>query len=319
MTLARSIRLSVLAAPVCFALACTVTEDDGDSPTAPSLDASAPPGQDASTGEAGTDLGDCVRYTPAEIAGSRSGAFTSNTDVATIPLPVTDVGGGLLKITVAAQTQATEVSVWLGQGDKKDEARWEASVLDDATGSFYVRLAGGLAYELRAHPTNFRDDRTNAYTVTWTYEPLVDCYEANDTLAAAKRIPVGTPIEAYLHAGIGPDDSRLVGTQAEDWYVFELAESKVTTLRVNVPGDNTAYFSVVDGDGEEIACDDPNFGMGTSSTDTAETMTSCVATLAPGRYWIKGAIANSEYPGTGIGEPVPPSWNRAYTLTVDAQ
>ncbi|MCZ2250009.1 MAG: hypothetical protein LC111_14720 [Bacteroidia bacterium] len=314
MTLSRTslVGISLLACTAFGLLACSVKVND----TAPT-DRPVPEKNDPGTD--GGDLGECAIYTPTAIVGSKSGTFASGADVVSIPLPATDVGGGLLEVTISAQTQAMEVAIWLSEGEKKDEARMENAVLDDQTGTFYVRLHGGKAYELRAHATNFRDDRTNGYTISWKYEPLVDCYEDNDTRESAKRIPINTPIKAYLHVGIGPDDSHLVGPTADDWYTFELTEPKTAQLRVNVPGDNTAYFSVRNADDVEVTCDDPNFGMGTSATDTAEEMTSCVATLAPGKYWIKGAISNSEYPGTGIGEPVPPSWNTAYTLTVETK
>ncbi|MBX3226415.1 MAG: hypothetical protein KIT84_44665 [Labilithrix sp.] len=273
------------------------------------------------TGDAGPsgDLGECVTYQPAAIDGTKSGTFTSGTDVVSIPLAATDVGGGLLKVTAAAQTQALEVSLWLGEGEKKDEARWEGGALDGETQTFYFRLHGGKSYELRAQATNYRDDKTNGYTVTWAYEPLVDCYEGNDTREAAKRIPVNTPIKAFLHAGIGPNDGRLVGPTADDWYWFELAEQRSVTMRVNVPGDNTAFFSVRDGEDVEVSCDDPNFGVHTSATDTAEDMASCSATLAPGKYWVRGGLGNSEEPGTGPGDAVPRTWNTPYTLTIDAK
>lgn len=324
MTLARAsiVTISILASAGVGLVACSVQENDAPAPAdCPTPDGAAPaPDGGGGGGDVdGGDLGECVVYTPASISGTKSGTFASNTDVVSIPLPATDVGGGLLKVTIAAQTQALEVSLWLGEGEKKDEGRWEASVLDEENGAFYLRLHGGKAYELRAHALNFRDDRTNGYTVSWEYEPLVDCYEGNDTRESAKRIPVDTPIKAYLHAGIGPDDGRLVGGTADDWYTFELTEAKAAKLRVNVPGDNTAYFSVRNGEDVEVTCDDPNFGMGTSATDTAEDMESCVATLAPGKYWIKGGIANSEDPGTGIGETPPRSWSSAYTLTLETQ
>ena len=86
------------------------------------------------------------------------------------------------------------------------------------TGSFHVRLQGNTTYELRVVPLNFRDDEPNGYTVEYAYEPLVDCYEANDTRETAKRIPLDTPIKAFLHPGIGPNSSRIVSFTADDWY-----------------------------------------------------------------------------------------------------
>ncbi len=322
MTLHRAslVTLSLLASAALGLLACTTTERESSAMAdCPAPDGGVPSTPQSDAGVDGGDRSECNAYTPAAIAGSKSGTFASGSDVVSIPLPKTDVGGGLLKVTMTAQTQAMEVALWRGDGAKKDEARWEASVLDEESGTFYLRLHGGTAYELRAHTTNFRDDRTNGYAISWEYEALVDCYEGNDTRESAKRIAINTPIKAYLHAGIGPDDSRLVGPTADDWYTFELAEKKTATLRVNVPGESTAYFSVRNGEDTEVPCDDPNFGMSTNATDTAEDMASCVATLAPGKYWIKGGLANSEDPGTGTGDPLPRSWNGAYTLTVEAK
>ncbi len=311
--------LSMLSALGAVLIACTVQDNSSSPDSCPTPDGGpAEVTQDGGTpdGATGEDLGECTPYTPATIAGTKTGSFAANDDVVTIPLPATDVGGGLLKITMTAE-RALETSIWLLEGEKKDEGRWEAGVMDGETGSFHVRLQGNTTYELRVVPLNFRDDEPNGYTVEYAYEPLVDCYEANDTRETAKRIPLDTPIKAFLHPGIGPNSSRIVSFTADDWYWFELPEERSVTLRGNLPGDNTAYFSVRDSEDATVYCDDRNFGMSTDSASTAQDVATCTGTLPAGKYWVKAAIDNSEYPGTGTGEPVPTSWNNPYTLTIE--
>lgn len=306
--------------------ACTIENDsapngtDGGSTSSSSSGGtsgtSSSSGGSSGSPDGGGDKGECTVYTPASLDGERTGTFASAQEVVSIPLTATDVGGGLLEITVTAASQPLEVGLWLNEGEKKDEARCEGAAMHNETATFTVRLTGSKAYELRALPLDFREEESNQYTVRWRYQPLIDCYEHNDTRETAKRVPVDTPIEAYLHAGVGPDESRIVGASATDWYRFELEESKTVTLKANLPGDNTAYFSVRNAQDVEVTCNDPNFGMGIGATETSQTPSSCDATLAAGTYWVLAAIGNSEYPSTGPGEAVPTSWNTPYSFTL---
>jgi len=293
--------------------ACTVTT----TPSGPAGDAGLVP--EASTGDAG-DLGDCVDYVPASLSGTKTGAFTAKDDVIKIELPQTDIGGGLLEVTLTAQTQSVAAEVWLLSGEKRNEARTNAVVLDGQTGATTVRLHGKTTYELRVLANNYEDGRSNGYTVAYTYTPLVDCYEGNDTRSAAKRVPVNVPIRAYLHPGIGPDDGTLVGPTAADHYTFELDEPKKVTLRGALPaGGTTAYFAVKDASAADVPCDDPQERMGTDPTATTRDVATCTAQLPAGKYWVEVAYANSGPAATGVGSPVPAEWKAPYTMTIEAK
>lgn len=284
-------------------------------PSTTPADASTPTDATATDGGA-ADRGECTDYTPAKVDAAKSGTFASAQDVVKLPLPTTDVGGGLLAITMKATSQPFEVGVWLLEGDKASEQRTEADVDADGTASYTARLAGGKTYELRITPLDFRADKANGYGVEAKYEPLVDCYEGNDTRAAAKRIPTDRAITAHLHAGIGPNDSRLVGPTGDDWYWFELAEPKKVSLALTIPGESTAYFQLRDAKDEVVRCEDPNESVEMPGTETRETFTTCAASLEAGRYWVRAGLANSEEPSTGPNLAVPKSWREPYTLTV---
>lgn len=308
--------LSCVAAIACAHGGCSIA-------TAPTTaDAAASDGAtvdvSAIDGGGGVDRGECTDYTPSRIDGRKAGTFSSADEVVTIDLPRTDVGGGLLRVTIRAETQPLEVGVWLPDGEKRDEQRTEGGAEKGQTSTFTARLGGGLTYQLRAYPLDYRSDGTNGYALEYSYTPLVDCYEGNDTRATAKRIPLNVPVEAHLHPGIGPHDGRLVGPTAEDWYWFDLTEPKKVSLSIRVPGDNTAYFRLLDGNDREVACDDPNFGIGMSATETQESFRSCTGPLGAGRYWVQAGLGNSEYPSTDPDAPVPVSWKEPYTLTVEA-
>lgn len=316
MTLHRASLTTLVFASSLMALApfayggCTVTTTGGAS------DASTSPDVTAADSGATTDRGECTEYTPAKLNTSKSGQFASAEDVVKVALPPTDVGGGLLTITMKATSQPFEVGVWLLEGDKASEQRTEADVAADGTASFTARLAGGKAYELRLTPLDFRADKPNGYGVEAKYEALVDCYEGNDSRAAAKRIPTDRAITAYLHAGIGPNDSRLVGPSGDDWYTFDLTEAKKVSLSIAIPGESTAYVQLRDAKDEVVRCDDPNFGVEMPGTETKESFTTCTTSLGPGRYWIKAGLANSEEASAGPNVAVPTSWRTPYTVTV---
>ena len=294
--------------------ACTVEPADGEPSTAGDAGSDSPstPAEDAET----EDRGEWTEYTPAEIEGTESGEFTANDDVKSFDLPATDLGGGLLHVTVSPHN--VEVGLWLAEGEKADEQRWEGSYSDpeQASGSFYLRLHGGKSYQLRAYPLNYSVDEPNPYRVSWTYEPLVDGYEPNETVEQAKRIPISKPISAYAHA-IGPD-SRLVGSVADDWYKFELTEDKTVKLSVDRGAEHSSYFAVLDGEGAPVSCADTNFAMSIGPAQPGTVFETCEGPLSAGTYWVHVGIGNSEYPGTGTGEELPPHFKANYTFTVDA-
>lgn len=284
----------------------------------------------ARTDDATTDLGECVPYTGAEISGTSSGSFASADEIVKIALPVTDVGGGLLRVTYQAHNQPMVGSIWLGEGARSDEARHVTAAFGpgvaDSTAVVYYRLAGNKRYEIGVQSYSFDDSGEDDYTITYAYEPQPDCYEANDTRSAARRIPLDTTITASLHAGIGTEDGDIVSATGEDWYTFELTAPKVVQLRGFLPGKegadgvNSAMLTIFTADGTTAA--DCGGGEGSFETDPVsptESVETCEGTLAAGTYYVRLGYFVSQYAVTGNNEAPHRSWNTPYTFIVSAR
>jgi hypothetical protein len=281
-------------------------------------------------GKASGDVGACVTYAPAVISGTKTGLFTSASDVVKVALPETDVGGGLLKVTYVADAGPIVGSLWLGEGEKKGLPRHETSAFGAAVGNaptsvVYYRLAGKKRYEVGVKPFSFGDGQKNGYSLTYVYEAQTDCYESNDTIAVAKQIPVNKPITASLHTGIGTDDQDLVSETGVDWYTFELASPKTVHLEATLPGKdgpdgkNTAMFTVLTADGTTTAACSDGENLQTDPVAPKEAVETCKGSLAAGKYFVKLAHFTSQYGATALNVAPDKSWNTPYTFTIHAK
>lgn len=277
--------------------------------------------------DGGGDLGECVSYAPASISGKKTGVFTS-AEVVKIPLPETDVGGGLLKVTYT-QDAPVVGSLFLPEGASAADPRAETGAFGPGIGSggpgvVYYRLAGKKAYELGVKPFSFDDTKAN-YGVEYVYEPLVDCYEANNSLAAAKRVPVNETITAYHHTGIDTNDTGSLNESGDDWYFFELSSEKRVKLKGVLPGKdgatggNSALFTVYTADGEAQPACSGSGAFETNPVSDTEAVETCDGALSAGKYFVKLAHFVSQPSSSGVNESFNKSWNTAYTFKIEAQ
>lgn len=318
---------AILATLVVTSFACTVTnntatEKDGGAGTNDAGETSV-----ADSGvDGGKDVGECVPYAPANLSGKSTGTFTSDA-VVKIPLPETDVGGGLLKVTYT-QAGAVVGSIFLPEGTNAAAPRVETTPFGPGVGAevgvVYYRLAGKKTYELGIQSFSF-DPAKASYTVEYSYEPLIDCYEANDSRAAAKRIPVNTTITAYHHTGIGTDDTSSVNATGDDWYSFELAAQKTVKLKGVLPGKdgpdggNSAQFVVYTEDGTTTVDCVGNGSLTTDPVSATEAVETCEAALPAGKYFVKLAHFVGQPSASALNESFNKSWNTPYTFSVEAK
>lgn len=282
-------------------------------------------------GDAAAEPNDCVPYTPATIAGTASGSFTRADEVVRVDLPRTDVGGGLLEVNYVANGVPLNGRLFLGAGT---DFRAETGDFGDglgggATPTIYYRLAGERSYQLGVLPADFDEARPsrNVYKLTYTYQPLADCYEANDTAAAAKRIPTNTLITASGHAGITEPDFLNVKVSGTDWYAFTLAAPRKVTLRATLPGmgreggGNSGSFAILEEDGEtEVGCEGGNGTAATSHVAPTEQVQTCAVTLPAGRHLVRYSSSFVSDPAASAVNVTPPvSWTTPYTFTVVAE
>jgi hypothetical protein len=332
--MSRFVSVSALAAVVVLVplYACTLTNAtgvvDGGADAGTAADGAT---ADGATADAdGSDLGECVRYTPAVIAGKKEGSFASRDDVVSVVLPETDVGGGLLKVTYTGKNLPLVGSIVLAEGPRAEEDRFTTRPIGPGATStpstvVYYRLHGKKRYQLRTKPFSFDDAGPNGYSIDYTYQPLIDCYEDNDARTSAKRIPVNTTITAFEHAGIETNDSLLVRDSGQDWYWFELPREQRVKLKGFLPGKdgadgaNAALFYVTASDGET----EPGCATGSRfSTDPVadtENVETCEGILPAGKYFVRLAHFTSQPAGWDADEAIHASWNTPYTFVVEAK
>ncbi len=258
---------------------------------------------------------ECVPYTPAAVTGSESGTLTALDERATRPITIDDLGGGLVEVRVSA-SHGTVAEVRL-QGRPIAELSQGVSVrVSDDVGErrFVFRAQGGKTYDVELSPVVTPPEGGQTWTISWSYQPNVDCFEPNDTASTAKRIRLDEPVEAYAHAGIVEGDGVLVGPSLVDFYRFELTEKTTVQLVAKRPGTEVLVFEFWNAatDASWLVSTD---GQAESNVESA----SEELELNAGTHHVRVVAFVSQQATweTTEGEaPFPTTWNQPYTLTV---
>lgn len=252
---------------------------------------------------------ECVRYTPASVSGAESFSLAASGDQRVVTMaPITDPGGGLLRVTLRG-THAAEI---IARRVGSQQEQFGVSVLvGDAVDSraFLLRAQGGERYELVVTLLGDPQGQAVSHTVTWAYEPNVDCYEHNDTPASARRIPLDRPITAFAHGGVVADDGLLVGPSFADFYRFVLTAPRKVTLAVRKPSDTAYTFELwSEADGVLAAVDHLASGGVEATSPEVE--------LGVGVHLVRVGTFVSQPSTLQTTDPLPADWNQPYTLTV---
>jgi hypothetical protein len=164
-------------------------------------------GGSGGTAGAGGSGGDAC-YEPSVAEGSESGSWSEPNEENSIDITVPgDPGGGLVRIRLTADHP--EAIPWLNvlsMNELNGGAILSGSAVDTANeqewnGVFVA--APNESYRLLAHEFFNAPPEAHpvSYTIAWTFESTVDCYEPNDTLATASPIALGEVVEARLLGG----------------------------------------------------------------------------------------------------------------------
>ena len=199
--------------------------------------------------------GSCYEATPAN--GVETGAWSMPNERATHDITVpADPGGGLVRLKVTVDH--TDAIPWLnvhGIDDVDGSAVLSGSAVETANeqvwnGAFVA--APGSTYRLTTY--EFFNAEANehpvGYTLDWTFESIVDCYEPNDSLATASRVARGEEVEAYFVAG-----HRIGGAPESvlDHYAFDVdAPGTVTFHALTSPSNTTIRMRMFRPDESQI-------------------------------------------------------------------
>ena len=256
---------------------------------------------------------ECVTYVPDVVQGQVSGAFTETAVERRLPFGADDLGGGLFRIVITADGPIDTVVRRRGApaGEDHPSGHLITDFGTSATHTIVFRAQGFDRYELVASPfVSVAAGAQLTYDVRWTYEPVVDCYEQNDTQAQARRIPLGRAITAFGHAGAIAGESVLIGASLVDYYRVVLAEPRTVRLVVRKPNDVALSFELLDATGAAQAAVDP---VGAGNTD----LVSEEVALAAGTWFVRVTPFVSQFSlVSGQTVEVPAEWTQPYTLTV---
>lgn len=272
-----------------------------------------PPQCPASTTPA-TDRGECSSEQPQATTGQQSGAWTPTALHARVPLTIADPSGGLVEVTLTVTDVPGEVGVTVpGDPDYRSGVlAWVDEQPPRKTRRFTFRAQGQQTYELdvAAFSTPGAGESA-AWTVSWRYTPNPDCYEPNDTLAAAKRIPLDVPITAFAHPGIRPGEVVLVRNGLLDFYRFELSAPTTVRLAVKQPYEAQVSFELWDGAANAPLAATDLFAAPDVVSTSAE------VELAAGTWYVRVSPFVDDYGATPDDQPAPAYWSLPYTLTVE--
>lgn len=252
----------------------------------------------------------CVKYEPAKVAGNQRGVWKTREDQQVVAIDVSDPGGGLVKVTIGVTGTPTTANVRVkGLTGEANEVGVNVGAGGEKQGGFVFRAQGGQHYELVLKPFVGLADGDNSYSLSWSYEPLVDCYEHNDTKETARKIAVGESVQADAHAGMIAGDGLRVGPALVDFYKFELTAKTKLRLAVTKPDDSALVFEVLDAQDAGLASVDP---VGAGGTE----LVSDDAELEAGTYWVRVAAFVGQATTQDSKEPIPAGWNRPYKFSL---
>jgi hypothetical protein len=255
---------------------------------------------------------DCVQYTPDAVEGAHDGAWATIEDVVVLPIDIADPGGGLVEVTLTIGDTPTSIDVLRrGAPDEEIHVGVLAGAEAERTEAFVFRAQGDHEYDLVVKPfVSPTDEGDDSFHVEWRYTPLVDCYEHNQSVAAARRIPLDTPITAHAHPGIIAGDGALVGPGVLDFYAVELAEPTRVRLAVTKPDDTPLVFEFWDPAIEYGIVGVDSLGAGGVELHSDE------LELAPGTHIVRVAHFDAQPSTWNLRDPLPAGWTGPYTLTV---
>lgn len=267
-------------------------------------------------GSDGEEAGECIEsntecqtYTPDEVDGEANGTLADAESEGIIPIQIGDVGGGLVAVTLSALDPTSVIVRLAGAPEDQIHEGVDTLVSDErSTRSFTFRAQGNKSYELVVKALG---NTPSSYDVFWEYEPNVDCFEPNDTLATAKNIALNAPVQAYAHAGIIEGDGLLVGPGMLDYYSFELPSAAKVKLRVKKPSDTALSFEFWNAD------TDASYLVGTDHLAEANDISeSDELELPAGVHHVRVSSFASQPSSVNDDGTFPADWNQPYELTV---
>lgn len=310
----KSVALSVWLVPLCAlavsAAACGESDVAGASDASTNSDASTD--LDASTDADAAATDTCYATTPSDGIASKSWSTAGNDDIGevTITAPA-DPGGGYFEVELKAEHSAVRPWIEVTAGAEG------GAIVNGSSASFDVPVrrvafaaAPSQSYKIRAWQffAAPREAYPVSYSIEWKFTSLVDCYEPNDTAAAAQPVAFDQTIEAYATAG--HVDNSTDYDRYLDWYSFELTEAATVSAEMTqAPGtDLRMRIRIFDEAGTR------QLGSGGGSAPGELFTATTSSALAPGKYTFAVETATSSRVADDNVPTLRSEWTKPYQV-----
>lgn len=265
------------------------------------------------------ELHECVPYDAQTFTDSLTDSWTEANEEDThtfISIPASELGGGVVTITLESPGAGPAISVW-----ESGLVEQGASIFTSGAGVDEVFTAKftaypGKSYTAIIHPSWNPSSFPSQYTLTWTYEGKMDCYEHNDTWDQAKFVPKNLDIEARVLTGHIENGVGSLDDVTFDWYKFVLDEpSQVQVLVDECPEDIKLTTRIFDEDqNHKLTTTTFITGSGTETGSTYTDLSNDV--LNPGTYWLEVHSFFAPQSEVLMDDPDPDHWSSHYNMKV---
>ncbi|MBB6681292.1 hypothetical protein H4O20_07535 [Aequorivita sp. 609] len=275
-----------------------------------------------------TEANDCLPYDPTIFNGNFQGEWEEINEIdafSIMSIPSHDVNGGIAAITV--QTDAPVVPCFnLFAGDELSSA---LKTGNNGTQIRTYRVIGQPGTLFSGETTDCENAPSDQYpwqyTVSWSYESIIDCYEPNNSFEQAKAVPKNETISASGVAGHTNGGLGIYDPSTYDWYKITLNEATKLRLTLNeCPSDIHMHFRIFQKNN--------NGGVSTISVDSeaisgelhAPGSTYYIQSrniLQPGEYLLEGhRLVGQGVPSVVADDELNPEhWSSPYTFVVTTE
>ncbi len=168
----------------------------------------------------------------------------------------------------------------------------------------------GIAYDVRVNPFTGTADFPLPYSLSWTFNARMDCYEPNNTLSQAKFIPKNETLEAYGLSGYVTNSVASGDENTYDWYkVTTTSEGKLRFNLESCPSDLNVSCRLMYTDGSQMTGQLISTGSNTYYYESN-------ASLPAGTYVIELQMGGAAVVDLNV-ESIPLFWNETYQFSVE--
>jgi hypothetical protein len=242
---------------------------------------------------------------PYLVGQEMQGCFPTDddTDYYVFESPAGDPGGGYFEARILNPTHRLEVEVST-VGGPRVYAYYEAAAKGGEPLNLRWATAPGQKYTMWLD-TGFQEGRNwSRYGFQVRYTRVEDPFEPNNSVAEARPIPLGMPVQAYFFAGNAASGTT---SNADDYFSLDLQPGPVTVRLDQVPANIHPGLRLLGPDGFEVR---GASGFYVAGFDHIPQIEGRAVIAAAGKHTIRVTYSNA----TETTDGPPSSWTRPYRL-----